>query len=121
MDDYLCVGVGVKLMARPFEFGAKLEEIVNLSVKNHPNCLVLIVDRLLASRYVNNAQPSNAQSHAALHVDTFLVGSAVENALAHTMNRGSIDSAVALRVSDTCDSAHTLKIPLRNKSTLKYL
>jgi hypothetical protein len=57
MDDDLSVSVGVKAMAATFEFLAKLLEVVNLSVIDNADGLVLVEDRLVTTGKVDDAEP----------------------------------------------------------------
>jgi hypothetical protein len=57
MNDDFRVGVGVKAMAARFEFLAKLSEVVNLSVIDNAESLVLVEDRLVTPSQIDNAEP----------------------------------------------------------------
>jgi hypothetical protein len=57
MDDHFRVTVGVKAMAASFEFQAKLLEIVNLSVIDNADSLVLVEDWLVTTSQIDNAEP----------------------------------------------------------------
>ena len=58
MKDDLGIGPGLEAVPLPFQFSPKLHKVVNLSVKNQPDSLVLISHGLGARRrQVDNAQP----------------------------------------------------------------
>src|SRR5580704_5268587 len=78
MNDDLSIGVGIKPMTCAFQFFAKLAEIVNLSVEDYPKRLVFIVDRLPATRYVDDAEPSHPEADSILDVHTLVVGPAMD-------------------------------------------
>jgi len=46
MDDHLSIAVGVEVVTASFEFGPQFAKVVNLSVEDNSNRLVLVVDGL---------------------------------------------------------------------------
>jgi len=49
MDDDFGVRIRVEAMAAGFQFRAEFREIINLTIEDHPNGLVLVVDGLAAA------------------------------------------------------------------------
>src|SRR5438128_5377367 len=54
VNDRFSVAVGVKLVAETLQLRAQLAVVVNLSIENNPGSLVLILNRLLAVREVDD-------------------------------------------------------------------
>ena len=86
MDDHFRIRVGVKLVAAAFQLRAQLEKVVDLAVEYATDAAVFVVDGLPAAGEIDDAQPAHAQAYVATGVDAFIVGSAVNNSLAHAMN-----------------------------------
>src|SRR6185436_11995071 len=81
-DDF-GVGVRGKAVAGGFEIPAELLEVVDLAVEDDRDAAVLVVDRLMSGRDVDDAQPPHAEADPRLHERSLIVGPAVAYDLAH--------------------------------------
>ena len=91
MDDHLRISVGIKRVPPCFEFLAQFGKIVDFTVENHPNAAVFIMDRLPPAREIDDAEPAHAQPDWAFGVDSLIVGTTVNDRLAHSPYFGRID------------------------------
>src|ERR1035438_3469332 len=96
MDDHLSIAVGVELVASPLYLAAQFREVVDLSVEDHPDCPVFVVNGLLPAGQVNDAEPAHTQPHRTLRVDPFIIGPAVNDRLAHPVHVGGFDDFAPL-------------------------
>ena len=85
VNDRLRVSRRIEPVSCLLELVPKFTEVVNLAVEHNPNRTVLVVDRLVPGRQVDDAQPAHAEGHALVHQQPFVVGPAVANHLAHPM------------------------------------
>ena len=67
--------------------GAQLAVVVDLAVEDHPDGAVLVGDRLVAGRDVDDAQAPHAERDAVLDVEALVVRSAVADDVAHALQQ----------------------------------
>ena len=89
-----------------FELTPQLEVIVDFTVEHDPHSPVLVVNRLLAGRQVDNAQPPHAYADATGYVNAFVVRPAVRECLAHPSYVFNIGLVAAVRTNDAGYSTH---------------
>src|SRR5580704_14589652 len=77
--------MGIEMVPAPFQFSAQFEIVIDFSVEDRPHRVVFIVDGLLATGNIDDAQPAHAQTNRAPNIQTFIVRSAVHNRLAHAV------------------------------------
>jgi hypothetical protein len=73
-------------MTERFELGAQLAVVVDFSVEDDPDGAALVVDWLASAGEVDDAQTPHAEADARLHVDPFIVWTAVPDHLAHPVH-----------------------------------
>ena len=71
------IRTGGEAMPPAFQFPSEFGVVVNFSVVNHHQTLVLIKDRLPTAFQVQNAQPAVGQAHRALQEIAVLIRAAV--------------------------------------------
>src|SRR5438477_12672119 len=71
------------MVASPFEFETQLLKVIDLAVKDDPNCFVSIRHRLMSARQVDDGKPSKTQSNRTFGKVTFVVRSAMNHCLRH--------------------------------------
>src|SRR5437868_7017955 len=91
MHDDLSIRVGVEVVSPTLKFLSQFRKVVNLAVIDDPNTLVFVVNGLVTATNINDAQPSHAQAHRAASIDPLVVGTTVNNGLAHLPNLRSVD------------------------------
>ena len=87
--------------------------VVNLAVENNPDGAVFIGDRLMASGEVDDAQSPHTDRATAIDMETFVVGPAMDDLVAHRLDAGGRSQATTLPIAG--NSAHSG----RNSPSLK--
>ena len=82
----LGVTVGAKAMTSRHEILPKRLVVVDLAVENDPDGAVLIRDRLVAARKVDDAEAPHAETHGAFGVEALIVGPAMPDLVAHRLD-----------------------------------
>ena len=83
MEDHFGVGVGAEPMAGGLEAGTQVEGVVDLSVEDDPDGVVLVRHRLLATGEVDDGKALHADGDAVVDERTILVGATVVDGLFH--------------------------------------
>jgi hypothetical protein len=91
-----------------FKFCAQLREIIDFAVEDQPRSPILVVDWLVARGKIDDAQSPHAQCRAIANIDSFIIGPAMHDCLAHAMNIARLGWTI-LKVDETCYSAHRKK------------
>src|SRR6266850_2129790 len=84
-------------MACRFELGAQLAEVVDLAVEHDPDGTVLVVDRLMAGREIDDAQAPHAERDALVVGRWALVRRKSLCPLVSTKATSSVDCARVMR------------------------
>ena len=119
MEDDFGVGVGAELVPLRDERRTKFLEIVNLAVEDDPERAVLVRERLMAFREVNDAQPPVPESDAtrpALALEIFepatcVIRPAMRKRLAHALDVRLAEAGRAIQSDDSADAAHSVSVP----------
>src|SRR5213594_659950 len=85
MDYDFRIGVCIKRVSLRLQFTAQLKEIVNLAIENHPYASIFVMNGLLTTGNVNNAEPTHAQPYCPIDVDPLIIGPAVDNRSTHLL------------------------------------
>src|ERR1700693_5070765 len=94
MDNHFGIGVGIELMSAAYQLFAQMWIVINLSIEHHPNAAVFVVDWLLSTGKIDNAQAPHAQAHATLGIDSFVIRAAVDDGLSHAADLRSADNLI---------------------------
>ena len=89
---------------------ADLGEVVDLAVEDDPDRAVLVAERLIAGREVDDAQPAVAEADAAVEIVAAGVGTAVRDGVGHRHQPRAIDRVCRVEVESSCNPAH-VQIP----------
>jgi hypothetical protein len=108
VNDDLGITAGAKMVPTLFKLSAELAKVVDLSVEYDPHAPILIEDGLVPAGEINDAKPAHAKAGAISYVYSFLVGSAVNEGLAHPVDDGMIDSGIVTSADNSCNSAHVV-------------
>src|ERR1700730_13193813 len=100
MNHDLGVTPGVKVVTAGVQPAAKFRKVVDLAVEDDPRCLVLVVNRLVDTSHVDDAEPPDAQADAPLEPDPLVVRAPMGDRLAHPFEQ----SVVGFRPS-SCGNA----------------
>ncbi len=108
MDDHLTIAFGAQAVPARQQPLAQLAIVVDLAVEYRQHTAILICDRLVAARDVDNAESSHPERDARLDVRAALVGTAVNDRVCHAAQTRLVElrlDAIAHRYS--ADTAHT--------------
>src|ERR671925_629617 len=84
------------MVAARFELRAKFREVVNLTIEDHPEIPLFVVNGLMPRGQINDAKPSHAKSGAAVHVG-----------LAHLMDIRRFGAVTRLNAGHADYATHT--------------
>jgi hypothetical protein len=88
---------------------SQLGEVIDLAVVDDPNRAVFVEDRLMAPRQIDDTQAAHAQADAIFYEYAFVIGTTIDNRLAHPVDGLSIHRS--RRATDNSrDSAHALAL-----------
>src|SRR2546428_9654616 len=106
MHDDFCISARAELMALCFQLVPKRLKVVDLTVENDPNAIVLIADGLVSAGNVNDGKPAHAQPDAAAVVLPEVVRAAVRDDSAHGGKHFVSGLLRLIVIQDSVDSAH---------------
>src|SRR5262249_2492949 len=86
VDDGLRVARCQKPVAEQLQLSAQFAVVVDLAVEDDPHRARFVVNRLAASREIDDAEAAHAEADAGLDVDTLVVWTAVSYDVAHAMD-----------------------------------
>ena len=107
MDDDFGVGMGAEDVAERFQFGNQLLEIVDFAIEHDDHRAVLVEQRLLAGRQVDDGQAPVSQPHAGFQMQAAFVGAAMKLGVVHAMQQFARNVVLAAKIENTGDAAHT--------------
>ncbi len=86
VDDRFRVGGRVEPVPVRLELGAQLVVVVDLAVEHDPDGAILVVNRLMPGREVDDAQAAHPKRHLLVHPHALIVRSAVADDVAHPVD-----------------------------------
>lgn len=86
MENHLGIASGAKPMSGGGELLSKFVVIVDLAIEDDPCRFVFIRDRLMATRYVNDAEPTHPERHGPGDHEAIVIGSAMGDSIAHGLD-----------------------------------
>src|SRR6185312_3142243 len=102
--------LGVTLRREPVaalnQSAAQLAVVVDLAVEYDDLRAVLVENRLMSPREIDDAQAAHAEADGALGPNALIVRAAMTNGVAHRANRCRVDRAGAIVVDEPCNAAH---------------
>src|SRR2546425_9607313 len=110
VNDSFRIAVGIELVAELFELLAQLAIVVDLAVENNPGGAVLIMNRLLSVREIDDREPPHRQSHPIAEIETVIVRTTMTNRLVHAREQLTINRS-AVFVNYSCNATHDLLRP----------
>src|SRR5205823_297523 len=108
VHEHLGIATRVETMAGPLELVHQLAVVVDLSVLHHEDRPVLVRDRLVAAREVDEREPPRGYRHAAVDVGPARIGPAVVERRRHATQPFGVDGAASGR--DPADPAHAASL-----------
>src|SRR5579863_7920298 len=104
MNDRLRVALRRERVAARQQIAAQIAIVVNLAVKDNPDRLVLVRDRLVARMQVDNAEPPHPDRTPAIEMKPVVIRSPVPNGRAHPLHVRKLGGLVT--EEKTGDTAH---------------
>ena len=104
--DHLGVGVGPEAVAVRDQLAADLGEVVDLAVEDDLHRSVLVADRLVAGRQIDDAQPPVAEPDGAVEIVAAGIGPAVDHGVGHGDQSGAAHRVRRVEIEASCNSAH---------------
>src|SRR5437660_9134449 len=108
MNNDFRIGMRIKSVSFCLKFVPQTKKIVNLSVENDPHGTVFVMDRLVATSDVDDAEAPHAQPHPTLGVYSLVVRAPVDNRSAHFMHSCRIYWCLVIIRDDSSYAAHAL-------------
>ena len=102
--------VGIELVSASFQVGTKFNVIEDLSVVNDPQGLVFIVDRLITTGKVDDAEACRCKASDIVHVNAEGIRAAMADQAKHATEETFV-RALAAKIDYSCYSTHVLFIP----------
>src|SRR5579863_1497251 len=97
-------------MAGANQIGAQLLEVVNLAVENHPHSPVFVRDRLVSSIKIYDAEPTHAETTAAIQMVALVIRTTMPDLIAHRAYIGQFGVPLAQKLSG--NAAHDYGDPI---------
>ena len=94
-----CGRTGAEVVAPGDQVFPQRLVVVDLAVKNHPQCAVFVGDRLMPGAQVDNAQPSHAEGASFLDMEALVVRTTVPDPVAHAFDEFRSGLPVAADIS----------------------
>ncbi len=110
-DDF-GVGMRAEHMAERFQLGHQFLEVVDLAVEHHDHRAVLVKQRLLAGRQIDDRQAAMAEPDTGFPVQPTLVGTAMELGLVHAIEQRMRNVPALACIEDASDAAHVVVDPV---------
>src|ERR1700691_6778442 len=117
MDNHFGVSVRSQAMAAAQKLSAEFGEVINLSVENYPDGAILVKDRLMAARQIDDTEAAHSEAGSIFDKDSFVIRAAMHDGLAHAVNRRRINPIARCGADDTCNSTHAF-VPSRLRVAL---
>ena len=87
--------------------------IVDFTVVDNPQTLVLVANRLLSGPNIYNAEAPHSQPDIALHKKAVVIGAAVHDLRIHLRQRVALNAPFLSAIQNPADSAHISRSPFR--------
>jgi hypothetical protein len=84
--------------------------VINFTVVDDPEILVLIGHGLVAILKVNNAQTAHGQTNISVDENSFIVRSTMDDLQAHSSKSATLNPGIPVTMKNSADSAHRLRI-----------
>ena len=121
VHDRFRVGGGIETVPGGFELAPELTVVVDLAVEDDPDGAVFVVNRLVPSRQIDDAQTPHSQRHAVGRINSLIVRAAVPDDVTHLMRKRMRcirrqRIAGRSRFDEPGDAAHTINSPFSPRS-----
>src|SRR5262245_16751980 len=105
VHDGLGIASGAQTVPSLNEHPAQFLVVIDLAVEHNPGRSVLVADLLLTAPDIDDAQPTHTQSDTGAEVNTFFIGPAVHQHLAHRADF-VFEHWLAVKANDSSNATH---------------
>jgi hypothetical protein len=112
MDNSFCVAVAAVPMAPFFQLLTEFQMIVDLTVEDKCDRIILIRDRLMTRLYVDDAQPAHCHADIVRKKEASVIGTPMNDLAVHFFENAALGCPVTIKVENAADSAHSYSILL---------
>src|SRR5271157_3635137 len=106
VDDNFSIAVGSKDMPPRRQLLTQVGMIVNLTVEYDPKCPILVAERLMSMRKIDDAEAAHGQADIASCIDPLIIRTSMEHRATHPSQKIGIDLLAAIEFQNACDSTH---------------
>src|SRR6266567_4946536 len=103
----LSVTVGSEMISQLLKLQSYFFEIVNFTIKNHPDGFVGVGHWLMATRQIDDRQATKSEANWTGNEETFVVRPPMSNRVSHVYDRGLIHRLIAGEIKLTTAPTHT--------------
>src|ERR1700749_2625284 len=108
VDDDFGVGMGPEGVAKPRQLRRQRLKIVDLTIEDDAHRAVLVELRLVAGHEIDDCEPAVPQAYPRHTMETFAVGSAMNEDIGHPAQQDAIDLAAPVEIENPGYAAHFL-------------
>jgi hypothetical protein len=106
MDDDLGIRMGIEVVTLLLELGGQLNVVEDLSIEDDLYRLVFIVDRLIPSRQVDDAEAGMGQSYLVMAVVAITIRTSMMHGVYHPFQFTSGGGSAIFKVQYACYATH---------------
>src|SRR5690349_4577317 len=118
MNDNFGIAVGIETVPTLFEVIPQFRKVVDLAVENNPDGLVFVMNGLMTTGKIDDAETAHAEAGASTRSNAFVVGATVDNRGAHPTDCGGIYDFI-WAANQACYPAHR-STASTGSSTLRF-
>src|SRR5262249_55493018 len=125
VDDDLGIGCRVEAMAGSLELGSQFAKVVDFTVEDDPDRTILVVDRLVAGRQIDDAQAPHSECDPLIDPRAFVVRATMADDVAHPAHEraarfGSEGRSGGGGLYETGDAAHEWSVLMGSVRLTKH-
>ena len=106
MHDDFSIAARAEGMAQRLQLGNQIDEVINFAVEHHHHTAVLVEQRLVAGRKIDDGQPLVRQPYTGFRMQAGFIRAAMMLGLIHARQQRLVDFALGLRVEDAGYATH---------------
>jgi hypothetical protein len=111
VKDNLGIRASPKVVTIALQLASEFRKVIDLSIKDDPDCFLSIGHRLMPPSEVDNREPPKAKPDRSGDEVTFIVGTTVNNAARHPSDRMTEDRAPVFKVKLPANATHSDPLP----------
>src|SRR6267378_1478487 len=112
VDDDFRIGSGAEDVPICFQLAPELKKIVDLAIEDHPDGLFLVRHGLVATRKIDDREPSKTESERPCHVIALVIRASMDKALGHLLDVLTENRRLVTKIVLAANAAHKFFGPL---------